>query len=268
MKLVASVRTLTDVESAAAALGRATGLTLAEARIRLAPEPPAILASLAPQAADALVEELRKAGVAVLALEGAAAAEGQRVVARTAKLGPTGATFQARTGVPIELPWAELVTILRGASSVRSETEVTQKSKQFSLSTALATQGLKTSTTVEKTARSQQEETEQAILLHGRGGQRIVLRERELDFSCLGTAMQPTRTANMVALARVLKERAPAAFYDERLLRLGRRPLPMFLGGEKRVQEGKSSQTRTDTSGGLELLGEILSLAVQQGLLP
>ena len=124
------------------------------------------------------------------------------------------------------------------------------------------------SQTVERTARSQQEETEQALLIHGRGGQRIVLRERELNFSCLGAAMQPTRTGNMVALARLLKERAPAAFYDERLMRLGRRPLPMFVGGETHAQEGNASQTRIDTSGGLELLAEILSRAVEEGLLP
>jgi hypothetical protein len=136
------------------------------------------------------------------------------------------------------------------------------------VSTAIATQGLKMSQTVEKTARSQQEETEQAVLLFGRSGQRIVLREREIDYSCLGAAKQPTRTANMVALARVLKERAPSAFYDERLLRLGRRPLPMFVGGEKHVQSGKSSQTSIDTSGGLELLGEVIARAVQEGLLP
>lgn len=268
MKLVASVRTLTDVEGAAAALGRATGLTLAEARIRLAPEPPAILASLAPESAKALVSELRRVGLAVLAVDGAAASEGQRVVARTAVLGPAGGTFQARSGAPVELPWAEVAAIFRGASSVRSETAETTKSKQFSVATAIATQGLKVSQTVEKTTRSQQEETEQAILLHGRGGQRVVLRERELDFSCLGAAMQPTRTANIVALARLLKERAPAAFYDERLLRLGRRPLPMFVGGEMHVQDGKVSQTHIDTSGGLELLAEILSRAVQEGLLP
>jgi hypothetical protein len=267
MKLVASVRIPADMESAAAALGKALGLTLAEARIRLAPEPPAILASLAPQPAAALVAELRQAGVAVLAVERAVSEE-QRVVARTAVLGQAGGTFQARSGAPIELPWAEVVTLLRGASSVRSDTAVTQQSKQFSLSTALATQGLKMSQTVERTTRSQQEETEQVVLLYGRGGQRIVLRERELDFSCLGAAKQPTRMANMVALARLLKERVPSAFYDERLVRLGRRPLPMFVGGETHTQAGKSSQTRVDTSGGLEVLGEVLWLAVQEGLLP
>ncbi|WP_224364819.1 hypothetical protein [Hyalangium versicolor] len=268
MKLVASVRVPKDVEAAAAALGRAAGLTLAEARIRLAPEPPAILASLVPPSAHALVTELRQAGLAVLSVDGDAASQGTRVVARTAVLGPAGATFQARSGAPVELPWTEVSALFRGSSSVRSETAVTQKSKQFSVAAAVITQGLKMSQTVERTARSQQEETEQVVLLHGRGGQRIVLRERELDFSCLGAAMQPTRTANIVALARLLKERAPGAFYDERLLRLGRRPLPMFVGGETHLQDGKVSQTRVDTSGSLELLAEILSRGAQEGLLP
>lgn len=266
--LVASVRTATDVEAAAAVLGKAAGLTLAEARIRLAPEPPAILASMAPGPADALVAELRRVGLAVLALEGTAASEGTRVMARTAVLGPVAGTFQARTGAPVELPWAEVVTVLRGASSVRSETAVTQKSKQFSLSTALATQGLKMSQTVERTARTQQEETEQVLVLQGRGGQRVLLRERELDFSCLGPALQPTRTANMGALWQLLKQRTPGAFQDERLLRLGRRPLPMFLGGETHAKDGKVEQTRTDTASGMELLAEVLFRAVREGLLP
>jgi len=268
MKLVASVRTPADGEGATAALAKALGLSLAEARIRLAPEPPAILASLAPEPAAALVATLRQVGLAALALEAGGLSERQRVVARTAVLGPAGGTFQARAGAPVELPWGEVISILRGSSTVRSETESTQTSSKFSLATAIVTQGLKTSRTVERTVRSQQEDTEQAVLLHGRGGQRIVLRERELDFSCLGAAMQPTRTANMVALARVLKERAPSAFYDERLLRLGRRPLPMFVGGETREQSGGVSQTRLDTAGGLEVLAEILSLAVEEGLLP
>jgi len=268
MRLVASVRTPADMEGAAAALGKALGLTLAEARIRLAPEPPAILANLAPEPAAALVVALRQAGLSVLSVEASGPPDGQRVVARTAVLSQTGAVFHPRAGAPVELPWGEVLAILRGASSVRSETESTQKSAKFSVATALITQGLKTSRTVEKTVRSQQEETEQVTLLQGRRGQRVVLRERELDFSCLGAAMQPTRTANMVALARLFKERAPSAFYDERLLRLGRRPLPMFVGGETREQSGKTAQTRIDTSSSLEILAEILSRAVEEGFLP
>lgn len=268
MKLVASVKTPADAEGTAAVLAKALGLSLAEVRIRLAPEPPAILAQLAPESADALVASLRQVGLAALALEATGPAEGLRVVARTAVLGPTKGTFQARTGAPVELPWSEVISILRGSSTVRSETESTQKSSKFSLATAIATQGLKMSRTQEKTARSQQEDTEQAILVHGRQGQRVVLRERELDFACLRAAMQPTRTANMLALAKLLKERSPTAFYDERLLRLGRRPLPMFVGGETREQSGGVSQTRLDTAGGMEVLAEILTRAVEERLLP
>src|SRR5262245_16408528 len=142
MMLVASVRTPADGEGAAAALGKALGLSLAEARLRLAPEPPAILASLAPEPAAGLVSTLRQAGLSVLAVERAGPLEGLRVVARTAVLGEVRGTFQARSGASVELPWAEVLSILRGASTVRTETESTQKSSKFSVATAIVTQGL------------------------------------------------------------------------------------------------------------------------------
>jgi hypothetical protein len=268
MNLVACVRTPKDMEAAASALAAALGLTLAEARLRLAPEPPSILARLAPEAASQLVAQLRQAGLAALRVEDAAHVPGMRLVARTATLGPPDAVFQSREGAALTLPWAEVSVILRGASTVRSESAVLQQKAKFSLSTALATQGLKMSRKEEHTVRSQHEDTEQVILLYGRGGQRVVLRERGLDFAFLGAAMQPTRIANMGALARLLKERAPGAFHDERLLRLGRRPLPAFVGGETHVSVGALSGTHLDTSDGLEVLGLALWRAVEEGLLP
>ncbi|WP_225409697.1 hypothetical protein [Stigmatella hybrida] len=268
MHLVACVRTPKDLEAAASVLGGVLGLTLAEARIRLAPEPPSILASLMPEAASQLVARLRQAGLAVLGVDGAEHAPGQRLVARTATLGPTGAVFQSREGTALPLAWAEVSALFRGASTVRSESAVLQQKAKFSLSTAIATQGLKMSRKEEHTVRSQQEETEQVILLYGKGGQQVVLRERGLDFAFLGAAMQPTRIANMAAVARLLKDKTPGAFYDERLLRLGRRPLPAFVGGETHVQMGKTSQTRLDTAEGLEVLGRALWRAVEEGLLP
>jgi hypothetical protein len=269
MKLVATVHAAADLERAVTALGAAAGLTLAEARMRLVTEPPMLLASQPPERADALVAALRKEGLEVLAVEAAVPSDAERTVARTFTLGPAGATFQPRAGAAVELPWSEVGAILRGASSVRSETETVHTSKKGSLAMTLASQGLKTSRTVERTERSQQEETEQVILVYGRGGQRVALRERELDFSCLGAAMQPTRMANMVTLARLLKERAPGAFHDERLLRLGRRPLPPFAGsGESLAQVGKTAQKRLDTSRGLDVLAEVLWCGVVEGLLP
>jgi hypothetical protein len=268
MNLVACVRMPEKLEAAATALGGALGLTLAEARLRLAPEPPVILANLEPGAAAGLVAGLRRAGLAALVVEGAGASQGPRLVARTVTLEPSSAVFQARDGKSLALPWAEVSALFRGTSAVRAESAAVQQTSKFSLATAIATHGLKMSRQEERTVRSQQEETEQVLLLYGKGGQRVVLRERELGFSFLGAAMQPTRLANMVAAARLFKDKAPGAFYDERLLRLGRRPLPAFLGGETHVQSGKTSQTLLDTAEGLEVLGMALWRGVEEGLLP
>jgi hypothetical protein len=104
--------------------------------------------------------------------------------------------------------------------------------------------------------------------VYARDGRAATLAEAELDFSCLGAGMQPSSTANMAELARRLRARAKGAFYDDRLLRLGRRPLPFLGGGESRSLGTKTTTTRTDTSGTLDTLAEVLRQALAEGLLP
>lgn len=266
MKIVALVRPAGEVPEAAQVLAAAAGMAPAEARMRLAPEPPALLARLAPEAADVLVQTLRDAGLAALAIDEAGVAE--RVTARTATFGPTQGTFTSRAGAPLTLAWEDVTVILRGASSLRTQSEHTEKSTQVALGTALITGGLKMTKTTEKSVRGSQEETSQVLFLFDRDGRGAVLPEVGLDFSCLGPAMQPSRTANMVALSRLVRERAPSAFYDERLLRLGRRPLPFVLGGAVQVVSGTTSHSRINTAQGLDVLAEAMRLGVAQGLLP
>jgi hypothetical protein len=69
MKLVAIVRTPSSLDEAARAVADAAGVTLAEARMRLAPEPPALLARLEAEEASRLVAALRKAGLSALAVD-------------------------------------------------------------------------------------------------------------------------------------------------------------------------------------------------------
>ena len=115
---------------------------------------------------------------------------------------------------------------------------------------------------------SQTETRRQHNRLAARGGRAATLAENQLDFSCLGAGMQPSSTGNMVALARILRERAKGAFYDERLLRLGRRPLPFLAGGESRSQTAAVTKTLTDTSGSLDTLAEMMRRALMEALLP
>jgi len=267
MKLVAIVRAPADGEAAAKALAAASGLTLAEARMRLAPEPPALLARLPPDEAAALVAALRKSGLASLAVDMHGGGK-DRVAAHSVSFGESGVTFTPRFGDALELPWGDLVAILRGLRASRSEVERTEKSRRFSLGRAVVTGGLSMSRTSKKTVHERTESAEQVIFVYARDGRAAVLAEHQLDFSCLGAGMQPSSTANMVELARRLREKAPAAFHDERLLRLGRRPLPFLAGGESRSQSGTTVDTRTETSGSLDLLAEVMRQALAEGLLP
>jgi hypothetical protein len=268
VKLVAIVRVPVDPDAAARALADAAGLALAEARMRLAPEAPALLARLDPDRADAVVAALRKAGVAALAIDTRVPSDKDRTVARSLALADAGARFAPRLGDPLDVAWPDVLAVLRGARAARSDVERTEKSRGLSLGTALATGGLKMTRTSTRTVRSSEESIEQVILVYARDGRAATLAETELDFACLGPGMQPSSTANMIALAVALRDRAKGAFHDERLLRLGRRSLPFLAGGEARSQTPTSTRTATDTSGSLDVLAEVMRQSLLQGLLP
>jgi len=267
MKLVAIVRPPDHPEEAASALAQALGLALAEARMRLAPEPPALLARLDPAVADALVVTLRKAGMAVLAVPARVPGDGDRVVARAFSLDDAGATFTSRAGESVQMAWPEVRAVFRGLRASRSEVERGEKTTRFSVGAAVASGGLKLTSTSTRTVRSSEETTEQVVFVYARDGRVVLLAEREVDFSCLGPGMSPSSTGNMVELARRLREKASGAFHDERLLRLGRRPLPFLARGESRSQSGTTAVVRADTSGALDVLAEILHQALVEGLL-
>ncbi len=268
MKLVAMVRAPERPDEAAGALAGAAGLTLAEARMRLAPEPPALLARLEAERADSLVSALRAAGLATLSVDCQVPSDRDRLVAARLALSELGAAFTSRLGETMAVAWTDVVAILRGLRVARLETERTEKSRRFSAGLAVATSGLVATRRVERTARSSEESSEQVILIYARDGRAAVLVEGGLDFSCLGPGRQPSSTANMAEVARRLREAARGAFYDERLLRLARRPLPFLAGGERLSQTATAVTKRTDTSGALDVLAEVMWQALAEGLLP
>ncbi len=268
MKLVAIARAPGNPAEAAATLAGASGIALAEARMRLAPEPPAILARLEPEQADALVVALRVARLSALAVPEPVPTDDDRVVARSFSLDDAGATFTSRSGDSTRTEWTGVLAILRGVRTSRSDVERSEKKKAFSIGMAVATGGLKMTRTATSTARSSEESAEQVILVYGRDGRAALLAEHALDFTCLGSGMAPSSTGNMVELARRLRERASGAFHDDRLLRLGRRPLPFLARGESRSRSGATTVTRTDTTGTLDVLAEVMRQSLVEGLLP
>lgn len=268
MKLVAIARAPANAEEAARAVADAAGLTLAEARMRLAAEPPALLARLGPDEASAFVAALRKAGLAALAVDFPCPTDKDRTVARSVAIHERGASFTPRFGSSMEVLWPDVLAILRGLRKSRTEVERTETTTKLSPGTAVLTGGLILTAKSTRTVRSSEEANEQVIIVYARGGRAATLAETQLDYSFLGADMQPSATGNMVELARLLRERAKRAFYDERLLRLGRRALSFLVGGESRSQTATVTKTLTDTSGSLDTIAEVLRQALTEGLLP
>jgi len=268
MHLVALLRRPEDPAAAARVLIDASGMTPAEAKMRLAPEPPALLARLPEDSAQAVVDALRAAELSALALDEVVPRDPERTVARTLAFGPGALTVTPRAGPRVEIPWEDVTVILRAASAVRTTTDVTTTSTKFSPAMAIATGGLKMKSKVEETTRTTQSDAEQAIYVYGAGGVAAVLRERAMDFSCLGKDVQPVRLANLATIVRMLRERAKQAAYDERLVRLGTRALPFVLAGETRMATGSVSTARMNTAPGVDVLAEVLRQAFERGLLP
>ncbi|MBZ4419709.1 hypothetical protein [Myxococcus sp. RHSTA-1-4] len=236
--------------------------------MRLVLAPPTPLALLAPDEAAAAVERLRRAGLGVVAPWMPPPSDEQRTVARTFTLGPAAFSVLPRAGAPVELAWSEVGAILRGAVSTRTEKELIHRKVVTTVGMALDGSITAHSEVIRNWDSAVDEETEQVIHVFGKGGQRISLHERSVDFSGLGPSKAVGRFQNTLLLATLLKEKAPQACYDERLVRLGRRPLPMFLRAFSRGQSTSPTTQRTDTGVTLDVLSEALWLAVTEGVLP
>jgi hypothetical protein len=265
VKLVALMQAAKDPDEAVKALTDAAGSTAAEARMRLAPEPPALLARLPDAAADELVAKLRKAGLAALAID--ARVPSDRLQVRTFALEKEALKLTTRAGETADLAWGELALILRAQRIRRAETDKTETSKRLSIGSAVLTGGLKMTSTKKSVVRSAEEQSEQLLLIYVSDGRAVELAETALDWSGLG-ALQPSRTANFLELTKRIREQAPRARYDDRLVRLGRRSLPFGgISGEQRVTAGSSSTLHTDTAGTVDILAELLWQAQKAALI-
>jgi len=267
MQLVASVGQATDLEAAVSALVTTAGMTAAEARMRLAPEPPAMLARLPEDRAGGVVAALVQVGLPALTIDERVPTDGDRFQVRSFAFEPAGARLTARDGETLTLPWDEVRLVLRGIRTARTTSEHTESSRRLALGRAVLTGGLVMTKKTTSTVRGSEEESEQFVLVHGRTGQRVMLGEKMLEFSGLGALLQPARTANIGVLAQELRRRTPDAFHDDRLVRLGRRALPFIIGGESVSRSGGTEVRRTDTRGSVDVLAEVLDRAVQAGLL-
>jgi hypothetical protein len=231
MKLVALTTAPADPAAAVKILCEVAGQVPAEARMRLSGEPPLLLARLDDEAADALAARLRAAKVAAISIDADVPGDESRLLARSfafveAQDGdPAHFELSPRSGEPMRLPYERIELLVRGVRVHRGSHTHTETTRKLSLGKALLTQGLMI-TKVEKREVTTKTESPEHFLLVYAGESVGALYEEEVIFQSLGKDLQPARLANMGFITEKLRRLAPQARYDERLLRLGRRPLP------------------------------------------
>ncbi len=207
------------LDERARSLAEILGITLFEARPRVQPPGPRVVATYQDiDEANARAAGLARAGFQPLVLSGDAL-QGQEepVRIRGFSLHSDGLVLIPRSGPAYDVRHQEVQLIL-AAVRARHESHVeTTTVKKFSFGKAVMTGGKVRSKKQKVETVTHQNEFNFFVQLYTRGYPPFVLSEEELQYQGLGAALQPVRHANFRILVQELRSRAPAAPYDDRL---------------------------------------------------
>ena len=229
MILVAIHHTQPTDGSRAPALAAALGKTAYDVRARvLAPGPCVVTVTKDPAQARATEDALRAAGFSTLVRDSAGLDRPERRFdLRSFALEPEGWRLVNRAGREVVVPYGAVRVLIVGMGVVTTtETEVVTKKKR-SLGRAVMTGGLSTKKKVKHRVAHTLQARERFLHAYTAAGGVVVARETAVDYGGLGAprtqpterpAQQATRAADFERLVAALRQRAPRAAFDDRLL--------------------------------------------------
>ena len=117
------------------------------------------------------------------------------------------------------LPYDDILALLRASHRTTTTQTEDVKERKFRPGMAIATGGLVLSKTTTREVTSRSEARQQVLYLFRRSGSApMILGERTARYGGLGADLRPTCLENFATTLRLLRERAPGAYYDERLM--------------------------------------------------
>ncbi|HEV7735343.1 MAG TPA: hypothetical protein VGR62_24435 [Candidatus Binatia bacterium] len=209
---------LRQVDGTPEALAEVMGSSIFDARPHLHARGPRVLATFAAnedatRLATALVAAKFDAFVLDLAPESQV-----EVVPRSFVLRPDGVQVTLRDGLPLAVRFDRIQVLLRGTRMAQERhTEVTHHRK-LSIERAVLTGGLIMTKTEKKEVTRTIDQREGFLHVRAAGVSAVELRESELLYDGLGAQREPTRTGNFAKLVAILREGAPQARWDDRML--------------------------------------------------
>lgn len=248
------------IEDEVRALAPLMGKSAYDARLVLQAPPPIVLLST-PELAAA------QRGLALLRGRGhgAVACDLARVRSSSDFFAPKTFRFEpaelviATPAAEQRLPYADVLALIRARHDSTDERVCEQRSTKFSLARAAMTGGLAVTKTTVRHERRVSEAREQVLYVFSRSGDgHVFLRESRLVYAGLGDRLGPTTAENFAATVALLRERAPSALFDERLVSRRRRGDVLSAG---------AGGSATSNAGETDLLAHLLAVAQLQGQL-
>jgi hypothetical protein len=248
----------TPVEVEAPLLAVDLGSTTYEAALLLrAPSPIPILRTDDRARALALLGRLRARGHDVVACDASAVVPASAMTqVRAFALEPDALVVRSDTAATERVAWGDFVAFVRAVHRHRSESIEKNIAQKFDLGRAALSGGLMVTKKVTTVTKHASEEREPVLYAFRHEGAPLLFAQSRVRYEGLEAALRPSQLENFGVLVRVLRERAPRAAYDERLLA----PRPQ----NDRVRAGPSGGVSSSTSDGVDLLAHLVAMAVSR----
>ncbi|HSO36625.1 MAG TPA: hypothetical protein VLT33_29065 [Labilithrix sp.] len=258
MDIVALLSLGTPVEVEAPLLAADLGSTPYETALLLrAPSPIPILRTDDRTRALGLLSRLRARGHDAVACDVSAVVLAAAMTqVRAFALEPDALVVRSESGSNERIGWGDFIAFVRAVHRTRSESIEKNTTQKFDLGRAAWSGGLMVTKKVTTTTKHATEEREPVVYAFRHEGAPLLLAQSRVRYEGLAESLRPSQLENFATLLRVLRERAPRAAYDERLL--AARPQ------NDRVRAGPSGGVSSSTSDGVDLLAHLVAMAVSR----
>jgi hypothetical protein len=249
-----------SVDPEASALASELGLTAYDTRLLLAAGTPTLVRRADEPTAAALASRLRARGHGVVVCDGSDVIPSSEMIdMRRLRLEPGGISLDDRAGEA--LPFDDVLAFLPARHRHHTQTSTATSERKFSASHTLVSGGLVTTTTANREANHTTDRSEQVLYVMRRSGATPwILREHGSHWSGLGRPVAASSIENFRVAVALLRERAPGAVYDDRLLSRKASPERTEAAGVKGARTVKTS-----SEGGVDVLVHILALWIAGG---
>jgi hypothetical protein len=258
--IVALTELRTPIEVEAQRLAEDLGTTAYELRIQLTAGMPAVVVTTADKEhAQRILGRILERGNLAVGCDDDYIVDSERMV--TMKRFRMDADGLRTEEAPAEfLPYGDVLAIVRATHRLASSSRTVTKERSFSAGRAILSGGLVVTKSSTREDKKTTDEREHVVYLFRRSGERPwIMRQDEAKYHTLGPSMQPTNALNFPLAVTRLRELAPTATFDTRLVSVKRIPERNVTLAVSQVGVTVSSFTY-----GVDLLAHLLAMHLKQ----